>query len=416
MNIELFIAKRIIKGKASQGNISRPIVKIAIAAIAIGLAVMIVSVAIVTGFKKEIQNKVVGFGSHIQIIPSNSRFSYETSPINKNQTFVKTIMEVEGVTHIQQFATKAGIIKSNDETQGIVLKGVAEDFNWNFFEKHLEKGSVLQISETEINDKVLISTYISGLMKLNLNSEFEAFFIDEDNQLRPRKLIVGGIYNSGLEEFDKQFVIIDIKHVQKINYWNTDQVSGFEVATDDFKRINDVKENIMRHLGLAITEDGTALTVQSIKERYPQEFDWLELQDINVWVILIIMVIVAAINMVSSLLILILERTQLIGILKALGSPNWSIRKIFLYNAAYLVAKGLFWGNLIGIGLCLIQWYFHIIPLDPSTYYINTVPVNLNFLNIFFLNLGTFSIIVFLLIIPSMIITRISPIKAIQFN
>ncbi|MBN2680876.1 MAG: ABC transporter permease [Bacteroidales bacterium] len=416
MNIELFIAKRIIKGSTGTSNISGPIVKIAIAAIAIGLAVMIVSVAIVTGFKQEIQNKVVGFGSHIQIMSSNSRYSYETAPIDRNQPFVNTITSVDGVKHIQQFATKAGIIKAGDETQGIVLKGVAEDFNWDFFSKHLEQGNILVIIEKERTNKVLISSYISNLMKLEINSEFEAFFIDEDNKLRPRKLTVGGIYNSGLEEFDKQFVIIDIKHVQKINYWNSNQVSGFEIAIDDFKRIDEVKSNIEKHLGLAITEDGTALTVQSIKERYPQEFDWLELQDINVWVIIIIMVIVAAINMVSSLLILILERTQLIGILKALGSPNWSIRKVFLYNAAYLVAKGLFWGNLFGIGLCLIQYYFHLIPLDPSTYYINTVPVNLNLVHILLLNLGSFSIIVFLLMVPSMIISRISPIKAIQFN
>lgn len=416
MNTELFIARRIIGKKDSKGNISRPIVNIAVAAIAIGLCVMIMSVSIVTGFKKEIRKKVVGFGSHIQIVNHDSNFSFETIPISKKQGFIDDVQRLESVKHIQVYATKAGIIKSGDQNQGIVLKGIGPDFDWSFFKANLIEGDHFELTDTGLCNSVLISKYISSLLQLEVDSTLKVFFIDEKGRLRGRPLTVSGIYDTGYEEFDKTFALVDIKHIQKLNAWNEDLISGFEIMLHNYSFLEETTIEIRNMVAYTYNEDGGKLKVENIREKYSQEFGWLDLQDINVWVILIIMTIVAGINMISSILILILERTNMIGILKSLGTQNWSVRKIFLYNAAFLIGKGLFWGNLIGIGLSLLQLYFNIVPLDPATYYIDTVPINFNILHILLLNAGTFMVIVAMLIIPSVIITKISPVDAIRFN
>lgn len=414
MNFELFIVKRIIAERQQENRISRPIVTIAVIGIALGVAAMIISTATVTGFKNQIRDKVIGFGSHIQILNLDSNTSYETSPVNKNQDFLPDLASIPGIKHIQVFATKAGIIKTGKEIQGIVLKGIGSDFDWGFFEKSLVEGNLFKVTDSVKTNKVLISKYISDLLELKVDDSFIMYFIQDPP--RVRKFSVSGVYETSLEDFDKIFILADIGHIQKLNNWDDNQVSGFEITIDNFKNVQLKSWEAQNIIGYELTENGSRLRVQSIIDKYPQIFDWLNLQDLNVWIILILIFLVAGFNMVSSLLILILERTNMIGILKALGTRNWSIRKVFLYQSAYLIIKGLFWGNLIGIGLCLIQYQFGIIKLDQASYYLSEVPINLNLLIISGLNTGTLLLTLLMLIIPSYLISRISPVKTIRFN
>jgi lipoprotein-releasing system permease protein len=414
MNTELFIAKRLILDKENRRNISGRIVNIAIFGIAMGLIVMIVSVAIVTGFKQQIRNKVIGFGSHIQIINYDSNSSYETEPIGKKQPFYPSMNNMKGIKHIQVFATKAGIIKTATEIQGVVLKGVGSDFDWSFFKQNLVAGNTFKVNDSTKTNKVLISKYLASLLKLKVGEEFAMYFIQEPPRMR--KFVIEGIYETSLEEFDKIIILADISHIQKLNNWNSDQVSGFEILINDFDQIDEMKHNIYKEAGNVFTKDGSKLKIVSIRDKYPQIFDWLNLQDMNVWIILILMLAVAGFNMVSGLLILILDRTNMIGILKALGAENYSIRRIFLYQSAFLIARGLLWGNIIAIGICLLQKYTGMVHLNQATYYISTVPINLKLTHVLLLNVGTLLVTFVLMLLPSLIIARISPVKTIQFD
>lgn len=375
---------------------------------------MIIATAIVTGFKNEIRDKVIGFGAHIQILNYDSNTSFETKPVKKNQEFYPQMVNLPGIKHIQVFGTKAGIIKTKTDIQGVVLKGVGSDFDWTFFKKNLTDGVAFRVTDTIKTNKVLISKYIAQLLKLKVRDSFSMYFVQDPPRMR--KFTISGIYETSLEEFDKIYVIADIGHIQKLNNWSDNEVSGFEILLDNFKDLEEMTWVVQKEVGFGFEEDGTRLKIRNIIRKYPQIFDWLNLQDMNVWIILILMLIVAGFNMVSGLMILILERTNMIGILKAIGTQNWSIRKVFLYQSAYLVAKGLFYGNIIGIGLCLLQHYFGIIKLDESSYYLSTVPINFNLLYILGLNLGTLLLTVLMLIIPSYLISRISPVKAIRFD
>ena len=414
MNTELFISKRIISARKDSNRISRPIVSIAIIGIVLGIAAMIISTAVVTGFKNQIRDKVVGFGSHIQIVNMGSNTSYETTPVKKDQAFLPELKALPGIKHIQVFGTKAGIIKTADEIQGVVLKGIGPDFDWQFFRDNLVDGELFTVSDSVKTNKVLISKYLSELLKLKVNDSFVMYFIQDPPRLR--KLIVSGIYETSLEDFDKLFILTDIGHIQKLNNWTQDQVSGFEISIKNFHNLDQITWEVQDIVGFDLNDEGLRLRVQSITDKYPQIFDWLNLQDLNVWIILVLIFLVSGFNMVSGLLILILERTNMIGILKALGTNNWSIRKVFLYHSAYLISKGLFWGNLFGIGLCLLQYYFGIIPLDQSSYYLTEVPINLNLLTILALNAGTLVLTVLMLVVPSYLISRINPARSIRFN
>jgi lipoprotein-releasing system permease protein len=414
MNLELYIARRIVSSKEGNKNIARSIVSIAVVGIALGMVVMILSVAIVTGFKSEIRNKVIGFGSHITIENYDSNSSFETSPISKNQDFYPHIDTIQGIRHIQVFATKAGIIKTETDFQGILLKGVGSDFDWSFFSKNIVAGNHFAVNDSVKSNKIVISKYIASLLKLSVGDDLIMYFIQ--NPPRFRKFKIEGLYETELEDFDKMFLICDIAHIQKLSDWSNEQISGFEILIDDYEKLDEMSEIVFKTAGTHFTESSNRLRVQNVKENNPQIFDWLSLSDTNVAVILTLMLIVAGFNMVSGLLILILERTKMIGILKALGTRNWSIRKIFLYNAAFLIGKGLFWGNAIGILLCLIQQNFGIFSLDPASYYVSTVPINLDVLYLIVLNIGTLIITVLMLIIPSYLITRVSPVTAIRFN
>ena len=414
MNLELYIAKRLVRGDERKRSISGPVVTIAIAGIALGLAVMIMSASIVTGFKREIRNKVIGFGSHIQIINYDSNISFETAPVNRNQAFLKDVMEIPEIRHIQPFATKAGIIRTRDDIQGVVLKGIDNTFDWSFFDRNMQEGEKINFTDTITSNDAVISRAIASLLRLNVGDDFAMYFVQDPP--RARRLTVSGIYETGLEELDKMFVLADLRHIQRLNDWDDSQISGFEILLEDYDKLDAVKLQVDELAGDMFTEELSRLRVVSIGDKYPQFFDWLQLLDMNVWVILSLMVIVAGFNMVSGLLILILERTGMIGILKALGLENSGLRKIFLYQSAFLIAKGLLWGNLIGIGLALIQHFTGIIKLDQASYFIATVPVNLRLSHILMLNGGTMIITIAMLIVPSYIIGRISPEKTIRFD
>jgi lipoprotein-releasing system permease protein len=414
MNLPYFIAERLIRGRREGTSFSRPINVIAVIGIAMGLAVMILAVSTLTGFKKAIREKVVGFGSNIQIINYDSNLSLETVPISDTQKFIPAIKKIPGINHIQVFATKAGIIKTSEEIQGVVLKGIGSDYDWSYFKSNLVEGSVFTVTDTGRTDKVLISKKISDMLKLKTGDSFVMHFIQDPPRMR--KFTVSGIYETSLEEFDMMYVFCDIGHIKKLNGWSDDMVSGFEIFIDDFDRLDEMTLAVQDAIGYHLTEEDTKFKAVSIRSKYPQIFDWLNFQDINVIIIIILMLVVAGFNMISGLLILILEKTNMIGVLKALGSEDATIRRVFLYQAAYLIGKGLLWGNIVGIGLAFLQLKTGLLTLDPSSYYIKTVPVNLELSHIFLLNSGTMAAIIIMLLVPSQLISRITPVKAIKYD
>jgi lipoprotein-releasing system permease protein len=410
----LFIARRLTFAKESENSLSGPIIRISVTGIALSLAVMIISVATVTGFKNEIRKKIIGFGSHIQIINYDSNNSYETEPISRKQPFLSLLGKVPGITHVQVFATKPGIIKTRSDIQGAIIKGVGSDFNWSFFAENLVEGKLFRVKDGIKTDNVLISKYLSGLLKLKTGDRFAMYFIND--KPRGRSFEVAGIYQTSLVEFDKQFILADLGHVQDLNNWDSTQVSGFEILVNDYSQLDRLTGEVFNIAGVVFEKDGSKLRVISIRERYPQIFDWLGLIDKNVWVLLGLMLIVSAFNMISGLLIIILDRTTMIGILKALGMNNRGIREIFLFQSVYLIVKGLFWGNLAGISICLLQQYFKILKLNPESYFLSYVPINFN-LNLFLLlNFGTLLITLLVLMLPSMVIARINPARTIRFD
>lgn len=411
MNLEYFIAKRLITARDHKSSISAPIIKIAIAAIAIGMIMMIVSIATGIGLQQKIRQKVAAFNGHISITNYDENQSQlSITPISTHQDFYPKFKNVSGITHIQAVATKAGIIRTETAFEGIIFKGVGKDYQWDNLKEYLVAGNLPNLIN-QLNEEVLISEFLANRLNLKVGDRFNTFFMKEDTNQRPnlRVFKITGIFNSGFQEFDASYIIGDIRHLQRINKWSSDQVGAFEVFVDDFNTITEKGQEVYE-------QTGSSLDTQTIVEKYYYIFEWLKLFDFNIIVILIIMIAVATINMVVALLVLILERTQMIGILKALGANNWAVRKIFLYNAFYLITKGLFWGNTIGIGLLLIQQKFGIIKLDPENYYVNQAPVYLDFGYILLLNLGTILICLLILLIPSYIITKISPIKAIRFD
>jgi len=414
MNLPYFIAQRIIKGRRKGASFSRPINVIAVAAIAIGVAVMILAIAILTGFKQQITEKVAGFGSHIQIVNFDSNISYETAPISTNLAFMPKIKDMPGIKHVEVFAIKAGIIKTEEDIQGVVLKGIGSDFDWSYFEKCMVDGSIFNVTDTSTTNSVVISKKIASLLKLKTGDSFAMHFVQDPPRMR--KFTVAGIYETSLEEFDKIYIFCDIKHIQRLNGWKNDEVSGFEIFIDDFSKLDIMTQALRDVIGYKISAEDPKVKVTNIRMKYPQIFDWLNFQDTNVIVIIVLMIIVSGFNMISSLIILILEKTNMIGILKALGSEDGMVIKVFLYQAAYLIIKGLFWGNIIGTGLALLQLRTGLISLDPSSYYIKTVPINLDVIHILLLNIGTMAVIILVLLIPAQLVSRITPVKAIRFN
>ncbi|MGV8945731.1 MAG: ABC transporter permease [Lutibacter sp.] len=411
MNYELFIAKRIIAAKQYKSSISSPIIKIAIIAIAMGIVIMMVAVATGIGLQQKIREKLSGFNGHVQITNFDDNNSEITIvPVSKTQDFYPKFTKIDGIKNVHVFATKAGIIRTKTDFEGIIFKGVGKDYDWTFFKEYLTQGRLPDFSK-EVSNEVLISEEISNRLAIHLGDEFNILFVKDDPAKAPwvRVVTVVGIYNSGFQEFDENFVIADLRHIQKMNRWNDDEVGGFEVLLNNFDEIQQKSEQIY-------LQTSSTLNSRSVIEKYPSIFEWISLFDNNMYLIIAIMILVAGINMITALLVLILERTQMVGILKALGSSNLSIRKVFLYNAAYLILKGLFWGNLIGLSLLFAQKFTGILTLNPATYYVNAVPVYINFEYIALLNIGTLLLCLAMLIVPSIIISKISPAKSIKFE
>ena len=407
MNFELFIARRITFSKEKEFAISRPIIRIAMIGVALGFAIMIIAVSIVTGFKNEIRDKVIGFGSHIQISNYDENNSYETQSVNRNQSFFSLLKKDPDIKHIQIFATKAGIIKAKEEIEGVVAKGIGSDFDWSYFQSHLTEGKIFPINDSLRSDNVIISRNLAKKLSLHAGNDLIMYFIQQPP--RVRKFHVTGIYETGLEEFDNLYLFCDIAQIQKLNDWGSENVGGFEISVTDFSKLDVTAERIYN-------VSGSDLNVRTIKEIYPQIFDWLGLQNINAIIIISLMVIVSGMNMISALLIIILERINLIGTMKAMGCRSLSIRKIFIYLAGFLIGRGLLWGNLIGISLILIQQKFKILHLDQQSYYLSYVPVNISPVHILFLNAGTLLVCILMMIIPTVIVTRISPLSAIRYS
>ena len=411
MNFEYFIAKRIVSAKEYKNSISSPIIKIAILSIVIGFVTMLISIASGVGLQNKIYQKVSAFNGDIIISNFDTNFSDDSqNPISTIQGFYPTFNSIKGIQHIQATASKGGVIRTPNKFEGVVVKGVGKDYDWNYFNELLIDGSLPDYSHL-LTNKILISEYTSNRLNLKVGDKLNTFFFNSDNSKLPRSrsFKVSGIYNSGFNEFDEKFVIADIRHIQRLNKWSENEIGAYEVFVEEFSQIDQIGNEVYN-------EVGSFLDSQTIKEKYFSIFKWLELFDFNIILIIIIMIVVAGINMITALLVLILERTQMIGIIKALGSSNKSVRKIFIYNAMYLVGIGLFWGNLIGIGLLLIQKYFKLIKLDPAIYYVSEAPVYLAIDYILLLNIGTLIVCFSMLLIPSYIISKITPVRAIRFE
>ena len=417
MNFEYFIAKRIIKSGSGQNrnyksSISAPIIKIAITAIALGMIMMLVAIATGVGLQEKVREKVSAFNGDIIVSHFDTNFSQDSqNPISINQPFYPVFEEVPEIKHIQVTALKGGIIRTETDFEGVVVKGVGTDYNWQYFDEFLREGRLPDYTEG-LNSEILLSEFITNRLGLNVGDRVVTYFFDEgssERPLRPLGFELVGTYNSGFQEFDESYLIADIRHIQRLNRWDEDQIGAFEMFVTDFNRIEEIGNKVYFNV------DST-LDTQTIRDKYFSIFEWLDLFDFNIALIIGIMILVAGINMITALLVLILERTKMIGILKSLGSSDSSIRKIFIYNAMYLIGIGLFWGNLIGIGLLLAQKYLKLFPLNPDTYYVTEAPVYLDLGYILLLNAGTFIICLLMLLIPSYIITKISPVKAIRFE
>ncbi len=410
MNYELFIAKRIIAGKEYKNSISSPIIKIAIVAISLGMAIMLISVAVTSGFKQKIREKVAGFKGHVQITNyDNNNSDVSTVALDINQDFYPNFSSIKGIKKVQPYINKGGIIRTATDFQGIVLKGVNKDYDFSFFENYLIEGRLPNFNQKR-NKEILISKSIIDRLQLKLNDTIQTWFQTKSaTKFKMRKPVIVGVYDTGFEQFDTTILLGDLKEVQRINKWKENEVGGFEVVLNNFDSL-ELK-------GLQIEEEVTPLLkTNTILGSFSNLFEWLKLFDNNVIFIIVIMIVIASINMITALLVLILERVQMIGVLKALGSTNRGIQKVFLYNATYLILKGLFYGNIIGLGILFIQRYFNVITLNPATYYVSTVPVQINILPLLLLNIGTLLLCLLMLIIPSMLVAKIHPSKSIKFE
>ncbi len=413
MNFEYFIAKRLIKGKEHKSSISTPIVKIAISAIAIGMIMMLITVATGIGLQRKIREKVAAFNGHILINSFDNNSSVETLiPISTNQDFYPDFDEVTGIEHLQGVATKIGLIRTETDFDGVVVKGIGKDYNWEYFKEYIIEGRIPDFTNT-LNNEILLSSHFANRLKLGIGDKAITYFLKKNGSSASRPYIrafeIVGIYNSGFQEFDETYLFADIRHIQRMNKWKEDEVGNFEVYIDDFEKIDAKGQEIYENVP-------STLDSQTITLKYATIFEWLKLFDLNIIGIIAIIILVAGINMITALLVLILEKTPMIGVLKALGATDWTIRKVFLYNAAYLIAIGLFWGNLIGIGLLWIQDIYGVVSLNPETYYVSTAPVYINIGYIVLLNLGTMILCLIMLLIPSYIVSKISPTKSIRFE
>ena len=415
MNFPLFIARKINGNEDKGRKVSKPAIRIATLGVAIGLAVMIVSVCVVLGFKHTIRDKVVGFGNHITVANFNSFQRSENYPIVVNDSLKRALMQTQGVRHVQRYAYTQGILKTDDDFLGVMLKGVGSDFDSTFIHQNMVVGSIPAFSDVKSQQKILLSKAIAEKLDLKVGDRIYAYFVNEQG-VRTRRFTISGIYETNLKQFDSQICFTDLYTTNKLNGWQTEQCSGAEVQVNDFEHLDAAALNILNKVKGKTDRYGDSYSTATIMEQNPQIFSWLDLMDLNVWIILALMVSVAGVTMISGLLIIILERTQMIGIMKAMGTKNAQIRHIFLWFATLIIGKGLLWGNLVGLGLVFLQKYTGLVTLDPKTYYVSTVPVELNVLLILALNLATLLICVFVLIAPSYLISHVHPAKTMHYE
>ena len=412
--MESFIARRLYQSEQGSRKVSRPAVLIAQAGVALGLAVMLLTIAVSFGFKHEVREKAVGFSAHLHISNYESAQEYEALPVAADTALLHTLRSMRGVEHVQRYVTKPGVFRTDDNFMGYVLKGVGEDYDLSFYAQYLREGVLPQFSDSVASGEVLISRVIADKLQLRVGDRVDSYFLQ--GTMRARRYTIAGIYETGFSDYDRLFVITDLKAVQTLNRWEADQVAGIEVRLSDFGKLEDMSWELSTILDRTEDKYGEEYLVQSVTDINPGLFAWLEVLDMNVWLILALMIGVAAFTMISGLLILIIERTQFIGILKALGASDASVRKAFLYLAMLIIGKGMLWGNIVGLGLCAIQKLTHVIPLDPANYYLDCVPIEFNWIFIIAVNVAMFVLSVLVLIVPSHLISRIYPTKAMRFE
>ncbi len=415
MNFEFFIAKRIyFKSEGKKQQIAKPAIRIATIGMALGLVIMIVSLCVVMGFKREVRSKVIGLSSHIQLSNYYSGQSYETLPIAATDSLLTALEETDGVSHAQRYTTKIGLIKTDTQFQGIIFKGIGQEYDLTFLRQYLVEGEIPAFTDSVASNKVLLSKTLADKLQLRLGDAVYTYYLQKD--VRVRKLTIAGIYQTNFSDYDKLFLIGDLYTATRLNRWNADQASGVELQLTDFDRLDEVSQAINARTRDAEDHYGATYFSQTVVELNPQLFAWLSVLDLNVWVILILMMGVAGFSMISGLLIIILERTNMIGVLKALGARNASIQRVFLYFAAFIIGKGMFWGNVIGLSLCYVQWQWRFVKLDPTSYYIDSVPIYFNVYIWLLLNVAAFIVSIVILIGPSFLISNIKPAKSIRFE
>ena len=415
MNLPLFIAKKIYSDKGDKRKVSRPAIRIATVGVAIGLAVMIVTVSVVLGFKHTIRDKVVGFGSHIQVHNVLTYNGSDQYPVCIDDSMMQMIGSIDGVSHVERFAMTQGILKTDEDFLGVAFKGVGQEYDMTFLKSHLVEGEMPEFSDSISKQKLLMSKMIADKLRLKAGDKVFAYFIDGQD-VRTRRYTVSGIYQTNMTRFDENLCFIDLYAASRLNGWLNGEVTGVEVKVKDFEQLQLTEDRFVEKINRSIDPQGNVLTTETIYELYPQVFSWLELLDINVWIILALMVCVAGFTMISGLLIIILERTQMIGILKAVGARNKTIRHTFLWFSVFIIGQGLFWGNVIGLGIVLLQQYTGFVTLDPQTYYVSEAPMELNLPLVAAINVATLLICVFVLIAPSYLISHIHPAKSMRYE
>jgi lipoprotein-releasing system permease protein len=410
LNTELFIAKKLSFNRDNKPV--RVMTRIAVFSVALSIAVMIVATSVLSGFKIQLKEKISGFNAHLRISNLDSNYSFDPAPIFNDYDFYHSIAALPEVKHLQQYAYKGGIIRANSDIQGVVLKGVGTDFDRSFFDRYMVDGGMFSVNDTVTSDSVIISESLSNLLNLKTGDSFEMYFVQEP--VRVRRFTIAGLYNTYFEEMDKTFVVCDIRHIRRLNRWNNNQISGMEIMLHNPDDMDKAFEKIDDIAGYLTFEDGSRLEVTTLRSAFPEIFNWLAILDMNVLIILIIMVVVAGFNMISGLLIMLLEKISMIGILKSMGMPDFSIRKIFMYRSSMIVLKGLVYGNILGLSLCILQHYCGIVHLNPESYFFSTAPVSINPLSVALLNICSFVVISVSQMIPTMVIARISPDKTMR--
>lgn len=414
MNAEWYIARRLMFSKTQAHSVLRPVVRMLAASVALGTAAMIVSMSILVGFKRQITDKVTGFMAHIQISNYEGGTSpYETAPVPRNPFFLPQIKGMQGVRIIQPYALKAGVIAANDDIQGAVLKGITPDFDWTFFDGAMTQGARFALPDSASTNAVCISKTLAQMLRLRLGDRFDMYFVQTPP--RVRRFRIEGIYDTQFGELDKLYVLCDIRHIQRLNNWHSGQVGGFEIFLNNFDDLDAAYRSVSERVYYTARPDSARFVAENIKQRYSQIFDWLTLLDLNALIIFVLMLLVAGFNMISGLLITTLERAQFIGLLSALGCRAAGLRRIFIYQSLYVAGRGLLWGNLAGIAICLAQRHWGIVALNPATYYLSAVPVSIEWGWVLALNAGTAAAIALMLVLPSMIIGKISPSRVLRF-